>query len=197
MAAFLRSVAVGDSAFCSQVDVSSSNDHPTFNNLVNYPQMGEFHGMFPSVLQGGRGPSTRRIQHALEAHGIVAGGKFVSRDDYFSLPSFQEATDKFFDDTDLEQCIDDLHAAVVDAKLRKQKGEVRPDIWREDLHPRDATRARTVPLLEREKERLFAELQEVASLTSIIRNHSLIPARGRESTVARRDHIQRPSIRRK
>ena len=80
--------------------------------------------------------------------------------------SFQEATDKFFDDISLKQCIDDLHAAVVDAKLRKQKGEVRPDIWREDLHPRAATRARTVPLLERERERLLAELQEVLSLTS-------------------------------
>ena len=77
---------------------------------------------------------------------------------------FQEATDKFFDDINLKQCIDDLHAAVVDAKLRKQKGEDRPDIWREDLHPRAATRARTIPLLERERERLLAELQEVFSL---------------------------------
>ena len=76
-------------------------------------------------------------------------------------PSFQEATDKFFDDVNLKQCIDDLHAAVVEAKLRKQKGEVRPDIWKEDLHPRAATRARTVPLLEKERERLLAELQEV------------------------------------
>lgn len=85
--------------------------------------------------------------------------------DFLDSLSFQEATDKFFDDTDLRQCIDDLHAAVVDAKLRKQKGEIRPDTWREDLHPRAATRARTVPLLERERERLLAELQEVFLLT--------------------------------
>ncbi|KAF9779281.1 hypothetical protein BJ322DRAFT_1089567 [Thelephora terrestris] len=75
--------------------------------------------------------------------------------------SLTEATDKFFDDISLKQCIDDLHAAVVDAKLRKQKGEVRPDIWREDLHPRAATRARTIPLLEKERERLLADLQEL------------------------------------
>lgn len=50
---------------------------------------------------------------------------------------------------------------MVDAKLRKRKGETRPDSWREDLHPRAATRARTIPLLERERERLLAELQEV------------------------------------
>lgn len=78
----------------------------------------------------------------------------------------QEATDRFFDDINLRQCIDDLHAAVVDAKLRKQKGEARPDIWREDLHPRAATRARTIPLLERERERLLAELQEVSHRSS-------------------------------
>jgi hypothetical protein len=69
-------------------------------------------------------------------------------------------------DTNLKRCIDDLHAAVVDAKLRKQRGEVRPDIWREDLHPRAATRAQTVPLLEKERERLLAELQEVFLITS-------------------------------
>ncbi|KAF9646490.1 hypothetical protein BDM02DRAFT_3004751 [Thelephora ganbajun] len=75
--------------------------------------------------------------------------------------SLVEATDKFLDDINLKQCIDDLHAAVVDAKLRKQKSEDRPDIWREDLHPRAATRARTIPLLEKERERLLAELQEL------------------------------------
>ena len=53
----------------------------------------------------------------------------------------------------------------MDAKLRKQKGVVRPDVWREDLHPRAATRARTIPLLEKERERLLAELQEVRLLT--------------------------------
>jgi hypothetical protein len=89
--------------------------------------------------------------------------------------SFQKETDKFFDDINLKQCIDDLHAAVVDAKLRKQKGEVRPDIWREDLHPRAATRARTVPLLERERERLLAELQEVFPSISLIAVTHVLP----------------------
>lgn len=119
-------------------------------------------------------------------------------DDLIGSLSFQEATDKFFDDTNLRQCIDDLHAAVVDAKLRKQNGEVRPDIWREDLHPRASTRARTVPLLERERERLLAELQEVFPLTSLIRYRSCrVPVRGRKLETTRRDRIQRPSVWRK
>lgn len=86
--------------------------------------------------------------------------------------SFQDSTDKFFDDINLRQSIDDLHAAVVDAKLRKQRGEVRPDTWRENLNPRAATRARTVPLLEKERERLLTELQEVFSLIRFIRYYS-------------------------
>lgn len=81
--------------------------------------------------------------------------------DFPGSSSFQGATDRFFDDTYLKQCIDDLHAAIVDAKLRNQKGEVRPDIWREGLYPRAATRARTVPLLEKDRERRLGELQEV------------------------------------
>ena len=112
--------------------------------------------------------------------------------------SFQEATDKFFDDINLKQCIDDLHAAVVDAKLRKQKGEVRPDIWREDIHPRAATRARTIPLLERERERLLAELREVISSSSLTHHYlCLVLAGGRKPKAPRRDCIQRPPAQRK
>jgi len=122
--------------------------------------------MLPGFLQGGRRSRARRIQHALETHGIVTCGTLAVLDDFPDPSSFQDATNKFFDDINLKQCIDDLHAAVVDAKLRKQRGEVRPDIWREDLHPRAATRARTVPLLEKERERLLAELQEVPSFVS-------------------------------
>ena len=91
---------------------------------------------------------------------------------FLAYASFQKATDEFFDDVNLRQSIDDLHAAVVDAKLRKQRGEVRTDVWKEDLHPRAATRARTVPLLERERERLLAELQEVFQSISLIRDYS-------------------------
>ena len=128
--------------------------------------------MFPGVLQGGRRSCARCIQHTLETHGVITGGTPTSGEDSVVSLSFQEATDKFFDDVNLKQCIDDLHAAVVDAKLRKQKGEVRPDIWREDLHPRAATRARIIPLLEKQRERLLAELQEVIPVPSLTHRSS-------------------------
>lgn len=101
-------------------------------------------------------------------------------------------------DTNLKRCIDDLHSAVVEAKLRKQRGEVRPDIWMEDLHPRAATRARTIPLLERERSRLLAELQEVFSVISLTQNHSFFTlVGGRKLKASRGDCVQRSSVRRK
>ena len=39
--------------------------------------------------------------------------------------------------------------------------EVGKDVWREDLQPRAAVRARTIPLLENEAARLRATLEEV------------------------------------
>jgi len=54
MAALLRRTAVSDSAFCSQVDVSTSDGLPWLNTLMDYPQVGELHRMFPGLLQGGR-----------------------------------------------------------------------------------------------------------------------------------------------
>jgi Nnf1 len=61
----------------------------------------------------------------------------------------------------MKQNIDDLHAVVSEARLRKQTEEVRQDVWREDLHPRAATRSRTIPVLEDARNKLLAELQQV------------------------------------
>ena len=151
--------------------------------------------MFPGLLQGARRPGARCIQHALETYGVVADGVFLLLIGFLRSRSFQEATDKFFDEIKLKQCVDDLHAAVVDAKLRKQKGVVRPDVWREDLHPRAATRARTIPLLEKERERLLAELQEVRLLNSVTCDRSLCaPDRGRKPPNAKQDRVECPPI---
>ena len=52
---------------------------------------------------------------------------------------------------------------VTDARARKQRGEMEAkDVWREDLEPRAAVRARTVPILESDVERLKATLQSVS-----------------------------------
>ncbi|KIM57225.1 hypothetical protein SCLCIDRAFT_1219691 [Scleroderma citrinum Foug A] len=66
-----------------------------------------------------------------------------------------------FKDFDVRENINILHAVVTEARNRKQREEVdRPDLWREDLDPRAAVRARTVPILQAEAERLRATLKK-------------------------------------
>lgn len=61
----------------------------------------------------------------------------------------------------MKKNLDNLHAVVTEARARKQAGYTGKDVWREDLHPKTAVRARTVPLLEKERDRLLAELKQV------------------------------------
>jgi hypothetical protein len=66
-----------------------------------------------------------------------------------------------FAEYELKYNIDILHAVVTEARARKQRGEIGNDVWREDLQPKAAVRARTVPLLEKEAAKLRATLDEV------------------------------------
>ena len=63
----------------------------------------------------------------------------------------------------MKENLDNLHAVVTAARARKQAGYDGKDVWRDDLQPRAAVRARTVPLLEQERDRLRAELAQVRS----------------------------------
>ena len=87
-----------------------------------------------------------------------------------TLPAFLQLTlgfqsqtgcEELFPKYDLKHNIDILHAVVTEARARKQSGEIGKDVWREDLQPRTATRARTIPLLEKEAAKLRATLDEV------------------------------------
>ncbi|OBZ66948.1 hypothetical protein A0H81_13080 [Grifola frondosa] len=62
---------------------------------------------------------------------------------------------------DVKDNLDNLHAVVTAARARKQTAYDGKDVWREDLQPKAAVQARTVPLLEKEKERLLVELKQV------------------------------------
>lgn len=58
--------------------------------------------------------------------------------------------------------IDALDAVLRDARARKAaETEQTPDVWRPGLEPRAMARARTVPLLEKERDALAAQLEEV------------------------------------
>lgn len=62
---------------------------------------------------------------------------------------------------DVKPNLDRLHAVVVEAKKRKAQGYTGKDIWKEDLKPDAAVRAKLVPLLEEERDRLKAQLEEL------------------------------------
>ncbi|KAF7969694.1 hypothetical protein HWV62_22409 [Athelia sp. TMB] len=80
-----------------------------------------------------------------------------------------------FSEYNVKQNIDILHAVVTEARARKQSGEIGNDIWKEDLEPRAAVRARALPLLEKEAEKLRATLaqmeQENLELQAQIQNN--------------------------
>ncbi|PCH44061.1 hypothetical protein WOLCODRAFT_104541 [Wolfiporia cocos MD-104 SS10] len=57
--------------------------------------------------------------------------------------------------------LDNLHAVVTEARARKQSAYSGKDVWKENLQPAEAVRARTIPLLEQERDRLRAELAKL------------------------------------
>nr|VWO97915.1 N/A [Ganoderma boninense] len=72
--------------------------------------------------------------------------------------SITENCEELFKKYNVKENLDNLHAVVTAARARKQADYDSKDVWREDLQPRAAVRARTIPLLEQERDRLRAEL---------------------------------------
>ncbi|KAF9461527.1 hypothetical protein BDZ94DRAFT_1196078 [Collybia nuda] len=85
---------------------------------------------------------------------------FNSISDYIEAQNFRDL-DKLFKDYSIQENIDILHRVVNEAKDRKARGEIGKDTWKEDLEPRVAVCARTVPLLESEVKRLRETLAKI------------------------------------
>jgi hypothetical protein len=64
----------------------------------------------------------------------------------------------------VKENLDILHAVVLEATARKQNSTAGADVWKQDLRPQAAVRARTIPLLEAEAQRLRAMLKDVRSV---------------------------------
>ncbi|EPQ56650.1 hypothetical protein GLOTRDRAFT_75457 [Gloeophyllum trabeum ATCC 11539] len=74
------------------------------------------------------------------------------------------AADELLAEYNAKEKIDILHAVVTEARARRHMGggeAKRKDLWREDLQPRQAVRARTIPVLEQEVERLRRTLRDL------------------------------------
>ncbi|KAI0629661.1 hypothetical protein C8Q77DRAFT_1065302 [Trametes polyzona] len=75
--------------------------------------------------------------------------------------SITENCEELFKKYNVKENLDNLHAVVTAARARKQTGYDGKDVWREDLQPRAAVRARTVPMLEKERAHLRAQLTQL------------------------------------
>ncbi|KAI0676032.1 hypothetical protein C8Q78DRAFT_1161386 [Trametes maxima] len=80
--------------------------------------------------------------------------------------SITDNCEELFKKYNVKENLDNLHGVVTAARARRQVGYMGNDIWREDLQPRAAVRARTVPLLEKERDRLRAELSQLTEENS-------------------------------
>ncbi|CCM06133.1 uncharacterized protein FIBRA_08383 [Fibroporia radiculosa] len=80
--------------------------------------------------------------------------------------------------------LDNLHTVVTEARARRQKGYEGKDVWKEDLNPGAAVRARTVPLLEKERDRLRAELGQLENENIKLQSEMQSNVRGREEADA-------------
>ncbi|KIL69439.1 hypothetical protein M378DRAFT_21594 [Amanita muscaria Koide BX008] len=86
-----------------------------------------------------------------------ASATFNSIADYIEAQNIRDL-DKLSKDYNVQENVDTLHRIVLEAKERKASGEVSKDAWRQDLDPRTAVCARTIPQLESEVQRLRESL---------------------------------------
>ncbi|TFK39969.1 hypothetical protein BDQ12DRAFT_704868 [Crucibulum laeve] len=89
-----------------------------------------------------------------------ASATFNTISEYAEAQIFRDIG-KLFKDYNVQENIDILHNVVKEAKEREAAGEATHDMWREDIEPRTAVAARTVPVLEAEVKRLRESLAEV------------------------------------
>ncbi|GBE86132.1 hypothetical protein BKA93DRAFT_806183 [Sparassis latifolia] len=75
--------------------------------------------------------------------------------------SITDNCEMLFEQFNVRENLDRLHAVVTEARARKQTGYDEKDVWKEDLQPDAAVWARTIPVFEAERDRLRAELEQL------------------------------------
>ncbi|KAF9475214.1 hypothetical protein BDN70DRAFT_883973 [Pholiota conissans] len=85
---------------------------------------------------------------------------FNSISEYIEAQNFRDL-DKLFTDYNIQESIDTLHKVVNDAKDRKARGDAGKDTWKDELDPRVAVCARTVPVLNSEAARLRTLISQI------------------------------------
>ena len=147
--------------------------------------------MFPAICRRGQG----WIGHDIQQHfGLYRGEESgrISRDTQPVRPdASQRDLDKLMKVYNVQENIDILHQVINDGKARKEQGNVGNDVWQENLEPRSAIAARTVPVLKREAERLKELIAEVNTERPLLPPcNSSVSGRRREQSSRRRTQKQ-------
>lgn len=178
----LRGSPTRHSACFPQVDVRPFFLPPTHQNVIfhddlNYFRYKDFSECFPLWCEeqpSGAEGVFNTVSNFIETHIVVRVPFFLPTSPqnpltwggcFFLL--LKDNTNKLFEEYDVQKNLDTLHQVVTEARERRQRGESSgagagaEDLWRADLQPRTAVRARTVPALERERDALRARLADV------------------------------------
>jgi len=75
--------------------------------------------------------------------------------------SIEQQTEAMLTQYSAAEAIDTLHKCVLEAKEAQKNGTEPKDAWRDELAPRIAVRARTVPVLEEERDRMRKDLENL------------------------------------
>jgi hypothetical protein len=85
----------------------------------------------------------------------------------------QQQCDQLLADHDAATATDVLHEIVLEGRTKKQMNQYEnvKDVWTSNLEPRTAVHARTILVLESERDRMFAELDKVVNLAMVVDAH--------------------------
>ncbi|KAF8159627.1 hypothetical protein B0H34DRAFT_796855 [Crassisporium funariophilum] len=133
---------------------------PDDNSGISFEDFAECFPLYVEEDKNGSSATFNSISDYIEAQ------NFVSRFHQFAASGGSERLsqrdlDKLFKDYSVQENIDILHKVVNDAKDRKSKGGQGKDIWQDNLDPRVAVSARTVPVLNSEAARLKELIAQV------------------------------------
>ncbi len=136
----------------------------------------DFAECFPTYVEedrNGASATFNSIADYIEAQNFVCS-VYLYFTVYQTQSCSQRDLEKLFNEYNVRENIDNLHQIVLEAKDRNASGDSRKDSWKEDLDPRVAVSARTIPRLEAEAQQLRERL--VAVRHSITQQRTIIHA---------------------
>ena len=124
----------------------------------------DFAECFPTYVEedrNGASATFNSIADYIEAQNFVCSVYLYFNLMHIRPPHSQRDLEKLFNEYNVRENIDNLHQIVLEAKDRIASGDIRKDSWKEDLDPRVAVSARTIPRLETEAQQLRERLAAV------------------------------------